>query len=124
MPITVPGRKGDTVVERDEHPRDGVTAEKIARMKPVFREGGRVTAANASGITDGAAARLVTSEEAAERQGLQPAALPRDWQVVGVDPRIMGIGPVPACRELLKRNDLSFDDIDQVAEWLQCSPRA
>ena len=114
VPVTVPGRKGDTVVERDEHARDGITAEKIAKMPPVFRKDGRVTAANASGITDGAAALLVASQEAAERHGLQPAGLLRDWQVVGVDPRIMGIGPVPACRELLKRNHLSFDDIDQV----------
>lgn len=114
VPVTVPGRKGDTVVERDEHARDGVTVEKIARMKPVFRDGGRVTAANASGITDGAAALLVASEEAAEKHGLKPAAMLRDWEVVGVDPRIMGIGPVPACRKLLKRNGLSTADIDQV----------
>ena len=113
-PITVPGRKGDTVVELDEHARDGVTLEQIARMPTVFRDGGRVTAANASGITDGAAALLVSSEEAAARHGLESWGLLRDWQVVGVDPRIMGIGPVPACRELLQRNGLDYGDIDQV----------
>ena len=114
VPVTVSGRKGDTVVERDEHPRDGVTLEKIAKMPTVFRDGGRVTAANASGITDGAAALLVASEAAAERHGLKVAGLLRDWEVVGVDPRIMGIGPVPACRNLLERNGLDTADIDQV----------
>lgn len=113
-PITISGRKGDTVVDRDEHARDGVKLEKIARMATVFRDGGRVTAANASGITDGAAALLVSSQEAAERQGLETWGLLRDWEVVGVDPRIMGIGPVPACRNLLERNGLDYGDIDQV----------
>ena len=113
-PITISGRKGDTVVDRDEHARDGVKLEKIARMPTVFRDGGRVTAANASGITDGAAALLVASEDAAERHALKTWGLLKDWEVVGVDPRIMGIGPVPACRNLLERNGLSFDDIDQV----------
>ena len=113
-PITVPGRKGDTVVENDEHPRDGVTPEQLAKLKPVFRDGGRVTAGNASGITDAAAALLVASPEAAERHHLKVAGLLRDWEVVGVEPRIMGIGPVPACRRLLERWDLDFADIDQV----------
>lgn len=113
-PVTVPGRKGDTLVSEDEHPRDGVTAEGLTKLKPVFREGGTVTAANASGITDGAAALLVASEDAAERLGLEPVARLVDWQVVGVDPRIMGIGPVPACRQLLDRRGLDFDDIEEV----------
>ena len=113
-PVTVPGRKGDTVVDADEHPRDGITLEKIARMKPVFRDGGRVTAANASGITDGAAAVLVASQDAAASHGLPVDGLLRDWEVVGVDPRIMGIGPVPACQRLLARWDLDYADIDQV----------
>jgi acetyl-CoA C-acetyltransferase len=114
VPVTVPGRKGDTVVERDEHPRDGITAESLARLKPVFREGGRVTAGNASGITDGAAALLVSTEEAAERHGLPVAGRLWDWEVVGVDPRIMGIGPVPAVNNLLGRWDLDYGDIHQV----------
>ncbi len=83
-------------------------------MPAVFRKGGTVTAANASGITDGAAALLVTSEAAAARHGLQPAGYLLDWEVVGVDPRIMGIGPVPATRRLLQRNGLDFADIEAV----------
>ncbi len=83
-------------------------------MPAVFRKGGSVTAANASGITDGAAALLVTSEEAAARHGLTPAAYLLDWEVVGVDPRIMGIGPVPATRKLLERNELDYSDIEAV----------
>jgi acetyl-CoA C-acetyltransferase len=114
IPVTVPGRKGDTVVATDEHPRDGIKIESLAKMKPVFRDGGRVTAANASGITDGAAALLVASESAAQRHEMPITAYLRDWTVVGVDPRIMGIGPVPAVRQLLKKNGLDYGDIDQV----------
>jgi acetyl-CoA C-acetyltransferase len=113
-PVAVPGRKGETVVERDEHPRDGVEATALAKMQPVFRTGGSVTAGNASGITDGAAAVLVASEEAARRLGLKPAAWLLDWEVVGVDPRLMGIGPVPATRRLLERNRLGLDAIERV----------
>ena len=114
VPVTVPGRKGDTLVEADEHPRNGVTVESLAKLKPVFRDGGRVTAGNASGITDGAAALLVASEDAVQEHGLDVAGWLRDWEVVGVDPRIMGIGPVPATRNLLDRWDLEYGDIDQV----------
>ena len=113
-PITIRGRKGETVIEHDEHPRDGVSAESLAKLAPVFREGGTVTAGNASGITDGAAALLVASESAAERLGLTPAARLVDWRVVGVEPRIMGIGPVPAVRQLLERQGLGIADIDEV----------
>ncbi len=113
-PIRLPGRNGETLVENDEHPRDGVTLESVARMPPVFRKDGTVTAANASGITDGAAAVLVASESAAERLGLAPFAYLLDWEVVGVEPRIMGIGPVPATRQLLARRGLDFGDIDLV----------
>lgn len=112
VPVEVPGRKGPVTVSADEHPRDNVEAESLAKLKPVFREGGTVTAGNASGITDGAAALIVASEAAAERLGLEPAAWLHDWQVVGVEPRIMGIGPVPAVRELLGRARLSLDFID------------
>jgi len=113
-PVSVPGRKGETVVAEDEHPRDGVTAEGLSKLSPVFREGGTVTAGNASGITDGAAAILVASEEAAEELGLVPVARLVDWEVVGVEPRIMGIGPVPACRNLLARRGLDGDAIEEV----------
>ena len=113
-PVTVAGRKGETVVTADEHPRDGVEAATLAKMTAVFRDGGTVTAGNASGITDGAAAMLVASEAAAERLGLEPAGYLVDWEVVGVDPRIMGIGPVPATRQLLARQGLDFDAFDAV----------
>jgi len=112
--VAVPGRKGETLVDRDEHPRDGVDAAALAKLRPVFREGGTVTAGNASGITDGAAALVVAGEEAAERLGLVPMARLVDWEVVGVEPRIMGIGPVPAVRGLLARRGLAGDAIDEI----------
>lgn len=113
-PVTVAGRKGEVLVAADEHPRDGVTVEALAKMAPVFRPGGTVTAGNASGITDGAAAILVASEEAAAELGLPVAGWLLDWEVVGVDPRIMGIGPVPATRNLLARRQLGFDAIEEI----------
>jgi acetyl-CoA C-acetyltransferase len=113
-PVEVPGKGGPTLVERDEHPRDGVTAASLAKLAPVFREGGTVTAGNASGITDGAAALVVASEAAAGRLGLRPAGYLLDWEVVGVDPRIMGIGPVPAVHKLLARQRLAIGDVDEV----------
>ena len=113
-PVVVKQRKGEITVEHDEHPRDGVVEASLAKLKPIFREGGRVTAGNASGITDGAAAMIVASEEAAIELGLPVAGILHDWEVTGVEPRIMGIGPVPAVRELLPRNGLDYGDIDQV----------
>ena len=113
-PVAVPGRSGETLVARDEHPRDGVTVEALAKMAPVFRPGGAVTAGNASGITDGAAALLVASEQAAAELGLPVAGWLLDWEVVGVDPRLMGIGPVPATRRLLERAGLGCDAIEEV----------
>jgi acetyl-CoA C-acetyltransferase len=114
VPVAVAGRKGDVVVATDEHPRDGVDVTTLAKMAPVFRPGGTVTAGNASGITDGAAAMLVASEAAAERLGLEPFGYLVDWEVVGVDPRFMGIGPVPATRNLLARQRLELDAIEVV----------
>ncbi|HEX2162410.1 MAG TPA: thiolase family protein, partial [Thermoanaerobaculia bacterium] len=114
-PVEVPGRRGETTrVEVDEHPRDGVTLDGLARLPTVFRQGGTVTAGNASGITDGAAAVVVAGEEAAARLGLPVAARLLDWEVVGVPPRIMGIGPVPATRRLLERRGLALDDVEEV----------
>ncbi len=113
-PVTVQGRRGDSLVETDEHPRDDITAEGLARLAPVFRDGGTVTAGNASGITDGAAAVLLTTSDAAAELGLEPAGRLVDWQVVGVEPRVMGIGPVPAVAQLLERQRVDFDDIDQI----------
>jgi acetyl-CoA C-acetyltransferase len=113
-PVEVEGRKGKTMVEHDEHPRDGTTPDSLAKLAPVFRPGGTVTAGNASGITDGAAALLVTTEEMAKDLDLEPAGYLIDWEVVGVDPRIMGIGPVPACRNLLARLNWKPGSVDQV----------
>jgi len=114
-PVEVPGRKGKTTtVSTDEHPRDGVTPEQLAKLPTVFRDGGSVTPGNASGITDGAAAVIVASAEAADELGLQVVARLVDWQVVGVDPRIMGIGPVPAVQELFEKTGFGPSDIDAV----------
>jgi acetyl-CoA C-acetyltransferase len=112
--VKLASRKGDTLFAVDEHPRDGVTVESLAKMGTVFREGGTVTAGNASGITDGAAAVVVASEAAAKRRGVPVAGWLLDWEVVGVDPRIMGIGPVPATKRLLERNGLAFGEIEAV----------
>jgi acetyl-CoA C-acetyltransferase len=118
VPVEVPGRKGSAatplIIDRDEHPRDGVTLEALARMTPVFREGGTVTAANASGITDGAAALIVASRQAAAVLGLPVVARLIGWEVVGVEPRIMGIGPVPAVRRLLDRTGQALAGIDAI----------
>jgi len=113
-PVEVDGRKGKTTVEHDEHPRDGTTPDSLAKLAPVFRPGGTVTAGNASGITDGAAALLVTTEAMAKDLDLEPAGYLVDWEVVGVDPRIMGIGPVPACRNLLARLGWKPGSVDHV----------
>jgi acetyl-CoA C-acetyltransferase len=113
-PVKVPGKKGEVEVTRDEHPRDGVTLASLTKLAPVFREGGTVTAGNASGITDGAAAILVASRRAATELGLPVAARLLGWQVVGVDPRIMGIGPVPAVRKLLAKTGLALSDVEEI----------
>ncbi len=113
-PITVPGKKGDVLVETDEHPRDGMTIESLAKLPTVFRKGGAVTAGNASGITDGAAALLVASRAAAERLGLKIEARLAGWSVVGVEPRIMGIGPVPAVQKLLAQTGRGLADIEAI----------
>lgn len=113
-PVTVAGKKGETVVDQDEHPRDGVTLESLTKLAPVFRKQGTVTAGNASGITDGAAALIVASREAAAELGLQVVARLADWQVVGVEPRIMGIGPVPAVEKIFDRTGLGVKDIDAI----------
>lgn len=111
VPVTVKGRKGEVVVDADEHPRAGVTIEKMARLKPVFKEDGTVHPGNASGITDGAAAVIVMSEERAQAMGLEPMAVIEGHARAGVDPAIMGIGPVPATAKLFEKLNLTFDDI-------------
>jgi acetyl-CoA C-acetyltransferase len=113
-PITVPGKKGDVTIDKDEHPRDGATLESMTKLKPVFRDNGVVTAGNASGITDGAAAIVVASRAAAKELGLPVVARLAGWHVVGVDPRIMGIGPVPAVRKMLEKAGLDIGAIDEI----------
>jgi len=115
IPVTIPQRKGDPlVVARDEHPRADTTAEALARLRPAFREGGSVTAGNASGINDGAAALLLVEAERGRALGLRPMARIVSSAVAGVDPRIMGIGPVPAVRKVLERAGLAVTDLDLV----------
>jgi acetyl-CoA acetyltransferase family protein len=101
-------------VERDEHPRPDTSAEKLATLKPAFREGGTVTAGNASGIDDGAAALVIASEAKARELGIEPLGRFVASAVAGVDPRVMGIGPVPAVRKLLDRTGVSVDELDLV----------
>ena len=101
-------------VERDEHPRPDTSAERLAALKPAFREGGTVTAGNASGINDGAAALVIASEEKAQELGIEPLGHFVASAVAGVDPRVMGIGPVPAVRKLLDRAGVSVDELDLV----------
>jgi acetyl-CoA C-acetyltransferase len=114
VPLDVVGRKGTTTVDRDEHMRPGITAEKLGRLPAIFKEGGTVHAGNSSGVTDGAAAVIVASEEAVEEHGLRSIARIVSWQSAGVGPAVMGIGPVPATRGLLERTGLTLDDIDLV----------
>jgi 3-oxoadipyl-CoA thiolase len=114
VPVSIPQRKGDPViVDRDEHPRL-TSVEALAKLKPIVRADGTVTAGNASGVNDGAAAMVVASEEAAKRNGLTPRARVVGAAVAGVPPRIMGIGPAPASQKLLKRLGLSIGDMDVI----------
>lgn len=112
--VTIKGRKGETVVDRDEHPRAETTLEALATLKPIVRPDGTVTAGNASGVNDGAAAMIIASETAVKRHGLQPRARILGMASAGVAPRIMGIGPVPATQKLLARLKLSIDQIDAI----------
>lgn len=115
VPVPVTGDRGETVtVSDDEHPRAGVTLDALAKLPPVFKKDGSVTAGNASGITDGAAALVLASESAARESGRAPLGWIRDFVAVGVEPRRMGIGPVPAVRALLERNQLKLSDVDLI----------
>ncbi len=113
------GRFADELIpvgelERDEHPRPETSAEKLATLKPAFRQGGSVTAGNSSGVNDGAAALVIASEERAHALGAEPLGVFAGSAVAGVDPRVMGIGPVPAVRRLLERTGLTAGDLDLV----------
>jgi len=114
VPVEIPGKKGPTVVSTDEHPRPDTTAEALAKLKPAFRTPGTVTAGNASGVNDGAAAMILASEDAAKRHGLTPRARFLGMAAAGVPPRIMGIGPVPSTKKLLARLQLSLGDFDYI----------
>ena len=115
VPIPVPQRKGDPIiVTRDEHPRADTSAEALGRLRPAFRDGGTVTAGNSSGINDGASAVLVVEAERARQLGLRPMARLVATAVAGVDPAVMGIGPVPATLKALERAGIAVGDLDLV----------
>ncbi len=110
--VEVTARNGVSVVDTDEHPRPGTTAERLAALRPAFKPDGTVTAGNASGINDGAAALVVASEDTARAAGISPLARIVSCAVAGVDPMVMGMGPVPAVRRALARAGLTVDDVD------------
>jgi 3-oxoadipyl-CoA thiolase len=115
VPISVPQPKGDPVVlERDEHPRPDTSSEALGRLKPAFREDGSVTAGNSSGINDGASATVVVEADLARRLGLRPMARVVATAVAGVDPSVMGLGPIPATRKALARAGLEVGDLDLI----------
>jgi len=115
VPVVLKGKKGDTIVDTDEFIRDGVTLDAISGLKPAFlRDGGTVTAANASGINDGAATVVLMSAAEADKRGLTPLARIKSWASVGVDPKVMGSGPIPASRAALKKAGWSVGDLDLV----------
>jgi acetyl-CoA acyltransferase len=115
IPVTISRRRGDdVVVAADEHPRFGSTLEALAKLKPIVTSNGTVTAGNASGINDGAAALLIASESAARNHGLEPLARVVAWSVAGVEPRVMGIGPAPAAAKVLALTGLSIEQMDVI----------
>ncbi len=114
VPVTISGRKGDIVVDTDEYIRDGATMDAVAKLRPAFSKDGTVTAGNASGLNDGAAALVVMSAKEAERRGLKPLARIASWSTAGVDPAIMGTGPIPAARKALERAGWKVSDLDLV----------
>ena len=113
VPVVIPGKKGDVVFDTDEHPRQ-TTPEKMAGLKPAFKKDGSVTAANASGINDSAAAVIVMAKEKADELGIKPLARVVSYASGGVDPKIMGIGPVPASKKALEKAGLTVDDLDLI----------
>ena len=114
VPVTIKTRKGETVVDSDEHPKHGTTAESLAKLRPAFAKDGSVTAGNASGINDGAAAVVLMGGSEAERRGIEPLARIVSWATAGVDPAVMGTGPIPASRMALEKAGWSVDDLDLV----------
>ncbi|MGI5999194.1 MAG: acetyl-CoA C-acetyltransferase, partial [Lutispora sp.] len=114
VPVVIKTKKGDVVVDTDEFPRPGVTVEALAKLRPAFKKDGTVTAGNASGINDGAAAIVVMSKEKADELGIKPLAKVVSYASAGVDPSIMGIGPVPATKLALERANLKLEDMDLI----------
>jgi acetyl-CoA C-acetyltransferase len=112
--VTVKGRKGDTIVEDDEYIRHGATIDAMQKLKPAFDKEGTVTAANASGINDGAAGVLLMTEAEAQRRGITPLARIASWATAGVDPAVMGTGPIPASKKALEKAGWSVGDLDLV----------
>jgi acetyl-CoA C-acetyltransferase len=113
-PVTISGRKGDVIVDTDEYPRAGTTAESLAKLRPAFSKDGTVTAGNASGINDGAAAIVLMSNTTAAAKNINPLARIVSWATAGVDPAVMGTGPIPASRKALERAGWSVDDLDLI----------
>ncbi|MGB3045743.1 MAG: acetyl-CoA C-acetyltransferase [Xanthobacteraceae bacterium] len=114
VPVTVKSRKGEIVVDADEYPKSGVTVESIAKLRPAFEKDGTVTAANASGINDGAAAVVLMSAKQAAKEGRTPIARIVSWAHAGVDPKIMGTGPIPSSRAALKKAGWNIADLDLI----------
>ncbi|WP_144481051.1 thiolase family protein [Cytobacillus oceanisediminis] len=115
VPITIPVRKGELIVfNKDEHPRPQTTIEALSKLPPAFLQGGTVTAGSSSGLNDAAAALVIMSREKAQELGVKPMAVIREQAIAGVDPNIMGIGPVPAVRKVLERSGLNLDDMDLI----------
>lgn len=113
-PVTVKGRKGDVIVTDDEYIKDGVTLESVAKLRPAFDKAGTVTAANASGINDGAAAFVLMTAEEAKKRGITPLARIVSWASAGVDPSIMGTGPIPASKKALEKAGWTVKDLDLI----------
>lgn len=114
VPVTIPGKKGDVVVDTDEHPKHGTTAETLAKLRPAFQKDGTVTAGNASGINDGAAAVVVMTAQDAAKRGLTPLARIVSWATAGVDPAIMGTGPIAATKRCLEKAGWKVGDLDLI----------
>ena len=114
VPVTIKTRKGETVVDTDEYPKHGTTAGSLGKLRPAFDKEGTVTAGNASGINDGAAVAVLMSAEEAERRGVTPMGRVVSWATAGVDPAIMGTGPIPASRKALEKAGWTVDDLDLI----------
>ncbi|MGQ0527065.1 MAG: acetyl-CoA C-acetyltransferase [Alphaproteobacteria bacterium] len=114
VPVTVKGKKEDVIVEKDEFPRNGVTADALSKLRPAFKKEGTVTAANASGINDGAAVLVLMRASKAKKRGLKPFAKIKSWASVGVDPAVMGTGPIPASKKALEKAGWKVSDLDLV----------